>query len=62
MPNYEIKARVGFDTYTRTVKAKNSTEAHYMALKLGHEKSQGGKRFLHSVNCKRIYEKKTYKR
>lgn len=55
MRKYKITARVGMDTYSAIVEAKNAYEANNKALSLGHKFTDYGRgRFLQGVTVRAI--------
>lgn len=58
MRKYKITARVGLDTFSAIVEAKNAYEANDKALSMGHKLSNyGEERFLQGVTVEPINSK-----
>lgn len=59
MRKYKITARVGLDTYSAIVEAKNAYEANDKAVSMGHKLSNFGEgRFFQGVTVKAINSKR----
>lgn len=59
MKKYKITARVGLDTYSAVVEAKNAFEANDKAVAMGHKLSDFGQgRFLQGVTVRVINSKR----